>query len=564
MDDQREDGTAAVGAPSRDDRPGPDGERPSSEASQPLEASEASQPFEASEASEASESCEEREQSGASVEVSEAAPTADETVDRELATAPADQSPRPAPDPHFAGDQPVEARPRGSDDDPIAVRRADLRVPSWLDTLAQYAWRSIVLVAAAALIVVAMSRLYLATLPLILALVLSTLFVPPARRLERRGFPRLAAAGVVVIGGFTLFVGLVTLLAPAFVTQAQELGPTIVDATEQVLTWLEEGPIGYDRARLEELLVTTVSNLEGFATTVASQIGSIAVAVAEALTALSLAFVLLFFFVKDGAQIVAWFQRLTPTQHLDDLRATGTRGWVALSGFVRGTAAVALIDAVGIGIGLAIVGVPLVLPLSVLVFFGGFVPVVGAFVTGILAILVALATTGFTAALIVTGIVILVQQVESNVLQPTIMKRAVSLHPIVTLTVLVVGAMLVGIIGAFLAVPITAVLAAVGNELRLRRDARRLGIEVGPLPLGGPGVHPETTLPDFPPETRPRRRRRGGGLPPADEDARRSLRRRRRRERADVAPSADGQQDPTMNDATHRRTDADEPPTDRD
>jgi putative heme transporter len=413
-------------------------------------------------------------------------------------------------EPRAAVEIPRDAQ-RGTDDRPIVIRQADVRVPTWLDTAAQYAWRGLVLIVGLAVALYAVTRLYLVTLPVILALVLSTLFVPPARRLERRGVPRLGAATIVVLGGFGAFAGVVTLLAPTFIEQAQELGPTIQTAASDVLVWLEDA-FGYDRAQLDAFARDTFATLEGFTSTIVSQIGSIAVAVGEALTALSLAAVLLFFFIKDGAQIVDWFLRLTPAQHRDDVRAVGTRGWVALSGFIRGTAAVALIDALGIGIGLAIIGVPLVLPLSLLVFFGGFVPVVGAFVTGILAVLVALASNGLQSALIVTGIVIAVQQIESNVLQPTIMRRAVALHPVVTLTVLVAGAMLIGVIGAFLAVPVTAVIAAVANELRLRKDARRLGIEVGPLPLGGPGVDQELLMPTFP-ESRPNRaRRRTGGV----------------------------------------------------
>jgi putative heme transporter len=195
----------------------------------------------------------------------------------------------------------------------------------------------------------------------------------------------------------------------------------------------------------------------------------------QGVAALVLAVILLFFFVKDGAQLVDWMIARTPDQHRETARAVGRRAWTALTGFVRGTAAIALIDAVGIGIGLAIVGVPLVLPIAVLVFLGGFIPVIGAFITGMIAVLVALATAepdaAFQTALIVLAIVVGVQQFESNVLQPVIMRRAVSLHPVVVLTVLTAGAALIGILGAFLAVPIAAVAAAVGNELRLRNEA---------------------------------------------------------------------------------------------
>ncbi|MFU8840341.1 MAG: AI-2E family transporter [Nitriliruptoraceae bacterium] len=402
----------------------------------------------------------------------------------------------------------------GSHEQGGPTNEAGTRVPSWLDTSVQYTWRSIVLLVGGGLLVAAMTRLYLVTLPVIIALILSTLLVPPARRLERAGWPRLAAAALVVVGGAGSFFGLLALLTPAFVRQIQELGPTVAEGFEQLLVWLEEGPIGYDRQQLDELLETAMDAVSGSAGAIASQLGSLAVAVVEGFTALALALVLLFFFVKDGEQLVNWFLRIAPAQHLDDVRAAGQRGWVALSGFVRGTSLVALIDAIGIGLGLLILDVPLVLPLAVLVFFGGFVPVIGAFVTGFLAVLVALADQGIQTALIVTAIVLAVQQVESNLLQPTIMKRAVALHPTVILGVLTAGAVLIGIVGAFLAVPVTAVLTAVGNELRVRHQLRAAGHRPGPSPVGGPGVDPETLKAQFPEETQLRaagRRREGDG-----------------------------------------------------
>ena len=428
------------------------------------------------------------------------------------------------PDPSKAA---AEARVGPGDVAPVTVRRgSDQRVPSWLDTTVQYTWRALVLLIGAAVLIVALTRLYLVSLPIIIALILSTLCVPPARRLERAGWPRLAAAGLVVVGGVGSFFGVIALMTPAFVDQIQELGPTVAEGFDQLLLWLEEGPIGYDREQLDQLLDTAMSALSGAAGTIASQLGNVAVAIVEGFTALALALVLLFFFVKDGEQLVSWFLKMTPAAHRDDVRAAGQRGWVALSGFVRGTSLVALIDAVGIGLGLLILDIPLVLPLSVLVFFGGFVPVIGAFVTGFLAVLVALADQGLQAAVIMTLIVLLVQQIESNLLQPTIMKRAVSLHPVVILAVLTAGAVLVGIVGAFLAVPVTAVVAAVGNELRIRQGLRSGGHPAGPRPVGGPGVDPDTLLAQFPEETQLRSATRRRDDP---EDGRGTGRRRARR-----------------------------------
>ena len=402
------------------------------------------------------------------------------------------------------GSQPAQSA--SPDQGDAVAQRPAPAVPVWLDTLAQFSWRLLVVLVGVAGLVFLFTRLYLVSLPLILALILATIAVPPARRLERRGLPRLLAALIVVVGGAVTFLGGLVLLVPAFTRQVAALGPTVAEAFDRMLEWLDEGPLGLDRDDIEQLVSDAIDNIGEFSGAIASQVGSIAIAVGEVLAAISLAVVLLFFFVKDGEQIVGWFIARAPDRLRDDMRAAGARGWGALAGYVRGTAAIALIDAVGIGIGLLIVGVPLVLPLTLLVFLGGFVPVIGAFVSGLLATLVALATGGLTTALVVLAIVVVVQQVESNILQPVIMRRAVSLHPVVILSVLTAGAVFVGIVGAFLAVPIAATLAAIGNELRLRGELRHRGLQPGPSPLGGRGVDPELGLPEADPAT-PRRRR---------------------------------------------------------
>jgi putative heme transporter len=402
----------------------------------------------------------------------------------------------------------VDAHPApaegGSERPPGTVDPDRVRVPIWLDTLAQVTWRLLVILAGAAGLVFLTTRLYLVSLPVVLALILATVAVPPARRLERRGVPRLLAAVVIVVGGTVAFFGGLVALIPAFTRQVTALGPTLLAGFDRVLVWLEASPLAIDRAELEALVTDALGGLTEFSGTIVSQVGSIAIAVGEILTALTLAIVLLFFFVKDGEQIVGWFIARTPIRLRNDLRAAGARGWGALAGYVRGTAAIALIDAIGVGVGLLVLGVPLVLPLALLVFLGGFIPVIGAFLSGLLAVLVALATGGLPTALIVLAIVVGVQQLEGNVLQPMIMRRAVSLHPVVILGVLTAGTVAVGVIGAFLAVPIAATVAAIGNELRLRSELRASGMQPGPSPLGGRGIDPELVLPEATP--RPTRR----------------------------------------------------------
>ncbi len=373
------------------------------------------------------------------------------------------------------------------------------RVPPWLATSAAWAWRLLLLLLGSTLVLMVLVRLYVVTLPVIIALILATLCVGPARFLERLGLPRILAASVVVFGGIAAVVGVFVVLAPQFVEEGRKLGPTIAEAVERLFIFLEEN-FGWDREEIMALIDDGVDALLEQTGQIATQVAAGAALVVQGIVALVLAVILLFFFVKDGKQIVDWMIARTPAQHEETVRAVGRRAWTALTGFVRGTAAIALIDAIGIGIGLAIVGVPLVLPIAVLVFLGGFIPVIGAFITGLIAVLVALATAepdaAFQTALIVLAIVVGVQQFESNVLQPVIMRRAVSLHPVVVLAVLTAGAALIGIIGAFLAVPIAAVAAAVGNELRLRYEAAQAD---GPPEDPGPDTDPPPDPPIYPP-----------------------------------------------------------------
>jgi putative heme transporter len=343
------------------------------------------------------------------------------------------------------------------------------RVPGWLATGAAWSWRLLLLLTASTLILMVMVRLYLVTLPVIIALVLATLCVGPARFLERIGVPRLIAAFVVVLGGISAVVGVFVVIAPQFIDEARELGPTITDAIETLFGFLEDN-FGWDRDEVLGWIDDGIAALMEQSGQIAQQLASGAVIVIQGITALVLAVILLFFFVKDGAQIVDWIIARTPDQHRETVRAVGRRAWTALTGFVRGTAAIALIDAVGIGIGLAILGVPLALPLGVLVFFGGLFPIVGAIVTGAFAVLVALADGGPIIALIALGIVVAVQQLESNILAPLVLGKATALHPLGVLTSLTAGGILLGVLGAFIAVPIAASLVRAIGYLRERAD----------------------------------------------------------------------------------------------
>ena len=350
------------------------------------------------------------------------------------------------------------------------TRGDDGRVPSWLATSTAWTWRILVILVGATAILYVLTRLYLVTLPIIVAVILCTLCVPVAHALERRRVHKMLAASISVFGGLAIVSGIIAALVPVFVQEIGELVETVQEGLEQILIFLDES-FGWGEDEVADLLDQGLTLLQEQSGQLAQQALTGAAIAVQAVAAIVLALVLLFFFVKDGEQIVGWMIDRTPPIYRDTMRAVGRRGWTALAGFVRGTAAIALIDAIGIGIGLAILGVPAVLPIAVLVFLGGFIPVIGAFVTGLLAVLVALADGGLQIALIALAIVVGVQQFESNVLQPVIMRRAVRLHPVVILSALTAGATLLGLIGAFLAVPVAAVAAAMANELRLRHEA---------------------------------------------------------------------------------------------
>lgn len=311
--------------------------------------------------------------------------------------------------------------------------------------------------------------------PVVLALFPAAVLYPIAERLRRMGVPSGLAALIVLLGTVGLVVGIVNLLAPQVAAQLGDLGDALADGYDQVDSFLAGGPFGLDPIRLDELiergqemLTTPGSEGEGGLGTQALEI---AVLVFEGFTGTILLLFVLFFFLKDGPRMARWGRDIFPARLRPDVEVVGGIVWTSVGGYIRGQLIVALIDAVGIGIGLAIVGVPLALPLAVLVFFGGLFPIVGATISGAVAALVALATVGPTKALIVIAIVIGVQQTESHILLPLILGRTVQLHPLAVILALAIGGILLGILGAFLSVPIAAAVARAFGYLRARAPA---------------------------------------------------------------------------------------------
>jgi predicted PurR-regulated permease PerM len=313
----------------------------------------------------------------------------------------------------------------------------------------------------AAVAVFALIQLKLVVIPVLLALIVAAAAAPVLRFLRKRGFSAMMAAWTALLGGLVVFGGIVTMIVFAVQNQFGELATSATDGLDQLQDFLLQGPLPIDQGMIDDARQAVVD----FATS--SQFGSGAIAgvsvAGELITGAALGVVILFFFLKDGDQIWNFFLSPLHGERLARGQRIGTTSVRVLGGYVRGTATIAAVDATAIGVGLLILQVPLALPLAVLVFIGSFIPLVGATATGILAALVALVANGWVVALIVLAIVIAVNQLEGNFLQPVVMAQSLKLHPLVILVALTAGTILGGIVGAILSVPIAAVVWAIAK-----------------------------------------------------------------------------------------------------
>lgn len=343
-----------------------------------------------------------------------------------------------------------------------------MKTPAPLARSATFTWQVLLVGFGVLLALYVFRMLTVLTLPIIIALFVTTILMGPVKSLAGRGVPRLLAVWIVFLGSIALVVGVVTLMAPEVSEQFQALGPTLDEGYEEIQEWLRTGPLGLSASDLENYTQQALDAVGDSSSAIATSALSAGVLAIEVLAGIVLSFVLTFFFLKDGDKMCAWFVGLLREEHRDLARTLGARAWTAGGGYVRGTAIVALVDAVLIGIGLYFIGVPLLLPLALLTFIGGFFPLVGATAAGFIAILVALVDGGLTPALFTLAVVVGVQQVEGDLLQPLVMARTVKLHPVAVLGALTAGAIVSGLLGAFLAVPAAAVTVAIFAELRAR------------------------------------------------------------------------------------------------
>ncbi len=374
----------------------------------------------------------------------------------------------------------VAPGPTGRHEVPEVSRRREALLGAASARVATASARFLLVVLAVLVLGYIAGKLWVVLLPILLALLLATVLWPPVRFLRAKGVPAALASIAVLLVALLLLTGIVGGLAPQVTGQAQELADQVTAGLGELQEGLTGAPFNLGEEEIGSTVDNVIGELQANAQDIASRVLSGAVAAGSLLITGLLALVLCFFYLKDGPKFLPWLGGLVGPRAAPHVSAVAQRSWVTLSGFIRAQAAVGLVDAVFIGIGLAVLGIPLALPLAVLVFFGAFIPIIGAVVTGALAALVALVTNGVTAALIVVALVLVVQQIEGNVLQPILVGRTLDLHPAVVILAVTAGGTLSGIIGAFLAVPVVAV-AAVAI-----RYARQQLAEIEPAPPGSP------------------------------------------------------------------------------
>ncbi|WP_445227779.1 AI-2E family transporter [Corynebacterium sp. H128] len=325
--------------------------------------------------------------------------------------------------------------------------------------VAGWALRFVILAIAGFIAWKGLGKVWTGLLPILLAILVSTVLWPPVKWLRSKKWPPALAVTTVLLVSIGTIVGIFTAMAPSIGKQSKELVDKASEGLDKLETWLQGPPFNLNIDQITGFLNDIMAKAQEQASNIASGVAQGVSTASSVLVTLGVMLVLTFFFLKDGDRFLPWIRRTTGANAGWHLTEALTRTWNTLAGYIRAQAIVSLIDAIIIGTGLVILGVPLAFVLGVLTFFAGFIPIVGAVTAGALAVLVALVSNGTTTAIFVLILIIAVQQLEGNVLSPILQSKAMNLHPAIVLLSVTVGSSLFGIIGAFLAVPVAASIA---------------------------------------------------------------------------------------------------------
>jgi predicted PurR-regulated permease PerM len=378
----------------------------------------------------------------------------------------------------------VSGPPRGGPDGSPRPRRQGDRgpgagrdpdgesVPTGLRIAAAWSWRVVLVGGLLYLLLQVIGLLLEVFVPVLVALLLAALLQPGAAGLIKRKWPRSLAAFAMLLVGVLVFAGIITLVVNRVVADWD----TLTSQVSQGLTQVQKSIVRtfpITQNQLDTLVSQAQKAIGANQGAITSGAISTAGTVTQVFTGLLLTLLTLFFFLKDGRSIWLWAVGLMPRPARAYVDEAARRSWRALVSYVRATVSVALIDAIGIGIGLLVLRVPLALPLAALVFIGAFIPIIGSFIAGTVAVLVALVSNGFVVALITLGVVLLVMQLEGHVFSPLLLGRAVKIHPLAVVLGIATGLIVGGIFGALVAVPLIAVVNVGGSYLVHRNDGPR-------------------------------------------------------------------------------------------
>ncbi|MGV0790851.1 AI-2E family transporter [Mycolicibacterium sp. XJ1819] len=351
---------------------------------------------------------------------------------------------------------------------PEAFSADDQAVSPVVRKAAAWSWRLLVIFAAILTLLWVIKTLEVLVVSVALATILAALLLPAVDFLDRNRVPRGVAVALMLLGGLAAVGGILAFVINQFIEGTPDLVDQVTRSIDGVKAWLVHGPLGLNEDQVSRPGDAFAEALRNNQERLTSGALSTAGTVTEILTGAVLVLFTLIFLLHGGRNIFGFVTQIFPETVRARVQDAGRAGFRSLIGYVRATFLVALVDAIGIGTGLAIMGVPLALPLASLVFLGAFVPLVGAVVAGFVAVVVALIAKGWIIALITLGLIIAVQQLEGHVLQPVVMGRAVSIHPLGVVLAIAAGGLMAGIIGALLAVPVVAFLNSAVRVLMAR------------------------------------------------------------------------------------------------
>ena len=334
----------------------------------------------------------------------------------------------------------------------------DESLPRGIRLAGAWSWRLLVIVGAIAVLIFLIIQLRLIVIPLLVAVLLSALLAPLVTFLTRHKWPKGLAIATAVVSTLAVVAGLITLASTQIATGSIGLTSRLQDSYLSLKEALLASPFNVSESQLNGFIDQVWSAVQADGQVFVSGALSVGSSLGHFLTGVLLTLFSLLFMLIDGTSIWAWIVRIFPKRARPALDGAGQAGWTTLGNFVRVQILVASIDAVGIGVGAALLGVPMAIPIGILVFLGSFIPIIGAVATGAVAVIIALLFNNWVVALAMLGVVLLVQQVEGHVLQPLLMGTAVKVHPLAVVLVVAAGTMLAGIPGALFAVPVAAVL----------------------------------------------------------------------------------------------------------